>query len=145
MIDYADLMTKAERLRKQFGEDNNSPIDIFSLAQGIETLTIVYYPLGNKISGMCIKGTEERCTIALNSSMTLGRQRFSLAHEFYHLFYDNNMKSVCAKSIGTGNETEKMADAFDIPSFSGYGIWKLSVPSSSYGDLDSGCIWCRQP
>ena len=54
MIDYADLMTKAERLRKQFGEDNNSPIDIFSLAQGIETLTIVYYPLGNKISGMCI-------------------------------------------------------------------------------------------
>lgn len=112
MIDYADLMTKAERLRKQFGEDNNSPIDIFSLAQGIETLTIVYYPLGNKISGMCIKGTEERCTIALNSSMTLGRQRFSLAHEFYHLFYDNNMKSVCAKSIGTGNETEKMADAF---------------------------------
>lgn len=25
MIDYADLMTKAERLRKQFGEDNNSP------------------------------------------------------------------------------------------------------------------------
>lgn len=112
MIDYADLMTKAERLRKQFGEDNNSPIDIFSLAQGIETLTIVYYPLGNKISGMCIKGTEERCIIALNSSMTLGRQRFSLAHEFYHLFYDNNMKSVCAKSIGTGNETEKMADAF---------------------------------
>ena len=91
MIDYADLMTKAERLRKQFGEDNNSPIDIFSLAQGIETLTIVYYPLGNKISGMCIKGTEERCTIALNSSMTLGRQRFSLAHEFYNLFYDNNM------------------------------------------------------
>ena len=48
MIDYADLMTKAERLRKQFGEDNNSPIDIFSLAQGIETLTIVYYPLGNQ-------------------------------------------------------------------------------------------------
>lgn len=112
MIDYADLMTKAERLRKQLGEDNHSPIDIFALAQGIEKLTIVYYPLGNKISGMCIKGTEGRYTIALNSSMTLGRQRFSLAHEFYHLFYDDSMKSVCAKSIGTGNEVEKKADAF---------------------------------
>ena len=112
MIDYADLMTKAERLRKQLGEDNNSPVDIFALAQGIETLTIVYYPLGNKISGMCVKGADGRCTIALNSSMTLGRQRFSLAHEFYHLFYDDNMKSVCAKSIGTGSEVEKMADAF---------------------------------
>lgn len=27
-------------------------------------------------------------------------------------FYDDNMKSVCAKSIGTGSEVEKMADAF---------------------------------
>ena len=27
MIDYADLMTKAERLRKRLGEDNNSPVD----------------------------------------------------------------------------------------------------------------------
>lgn len=66
MIDYADLMTKAERLRKQLGEDNNSPVDIFALAQGIEGLTIVYYPLGNKISGMCVKGADGRCTIAVN-------------------------------------------------------------------------------
>ena len=73
MIDYVDLMTKAERLRRQLGEDNNSPIDIFALAQEIENLTIVYYPLGNKISGMCIKGANGS-TIALNSSMTLGRQ-----------------------------------------------------------------------
>ena len=112
MIDYADLMTKAELLRKQFGEDNHSPIDIFSLAQGIELLTIVYYPMGNTISGMCVKGKNGRCTIALNSSMTLGRQRFSLAHEFYHLYFDNNMHSVCAKAIGMGNETEKKADIF---------------------------------
>ncbi|MDY4067111.1 ImmA/IrrE family metallo-endopeptidase [Bullifex sp.] len=112
MIDYADLMTKAERLMKQLGEDNNSPVDIFALAQGIELLTIVYYPLGNKISGMCVKGAEGRCTIALNSSMTLGRQRFTLAHVFFHMFYDTNMKTICAKSIGTGCEIEKMADAF---------------------------------
>lgn len=112
MIDYADLMTKAERLRMQLGEDNHSPIDIFSLTQGIEKLTIVYYPMGNTISGMCVKGTDGRCTIALNSFMTLGRQRFSLAHELYHLYYDENMMSVCAKPIGTGSETEKKADTF---------------------------------
>lgn len=112
MIDYADLMTKAERLRKRLGEDNISPIDIFALAREIEKLTIVYYPLGNKISGMCIKGHDGRCTIALNTLMTLGRQRFSLAHEFFHLFYDDSMKSVCAKAIGAGNKIEKMADVF---------------------------------
>lgn len=112
MIDYADLMTKAERLRMQLGEDNHSPIDIFSIVQSIEKLTIVYYPMGNTISGMCVKGTDGRCTIALNSSMTIGRLRFSLAHELYHLYYDKNMMSVCSKPIGMGSETEKEADAF---------------------------------
>lgn len=112
MIEYAELMTKSERLRKRLGEDNLSPVDIFALAQVIDKLTIVFYPLGSKISGMCIKGADGRCTIALNSSMTLGRQRFSLAHELYHMFYDDSMKSVCAKSIGSGNEIEKKADVF---------------------------------
>lgn len=112
MNDYIAAMTKADRLRKRLGEDSNSPIDIFALAQGIDKLTIVYYPLGNSLSGMCIKGTDGKCTIALNSSMTLGRQRFSLAHEFYHLFYDENMKTICAKTMGSGSEAEKTADAF---------------------------------
>jgi len=112
MIDYADLMTKAERLRMNLGEDNHSPIDIFSLVQGIDLLTIVYYPMGNTISGMCIKGGSGSSVIALNSSMTIGRQRFSLAHELYHLYYDDNMMSVCAKKIGTGSDTEKKADIF---------------------------------
>lgn len=112
MIDYADLMTKAERLRKQLGEDNHSPVDIFALAQGIEKLTLVYYPMGDTISGMCVKGADGRCTIALNSCMTVGRQRFSLAHEFYHLYYDDNMTSVCSKKVGSGSDTEKKADAF---------------------------------
>ncbi len=112
MIDYADLMTKAERLRNKLGEDNHSPVDIFSLVQMVDKLTIVYYPMGKTISGMCVKGKDGRCTIALNSSMTIGRQRFSLAHELYHMHYDENMVSVCAKPIGTGSETEKKADAF---------------------------------
>lgn len=112
MIDYADLMTKAERLRRHFGEDNNSPINVFAMAQSLENLTLVLYPMGTDMSGMCIKGDNGNCTIAINSQMTVGRQRFSLAHEFYHLFYDETMMSVCAKHIGTGNDTERKADVF---------------------------------
>ena len=112
MIDKADLMTKAIQFRKELGEDSNSPIDIFSLTQNIERLTLVYYPLGVNISGMCIKGKNGDIVIAINSAMSLGRQRFSLAHEFFHLRYDDNMASVCGKIIGSGNDIEKEADMF---------------------------------
>ena len=111
-MDNARLMTQAAMLRKKLSEDNSSPIDIFAVAQNIEELTIVYYPLGENLSGMCIKGQEDNNLIAINSSMTLGRQRFSLAHEFYHLFYDDNMISVCAKKIDSGKDIERSADMF---------------------------------
>ena len=112
MIDYAKLMTQAAMLRKQLDEDSSSPVNIFALAQRIEGLTIVYYPMGDNLSGMCIKGQDNNNIIAVNSFMTLGRQRFSLAHEFYHLFYDDSMVSVCAKKIGDGKDIEKAADMF---------------------------------
>jgi Zn-dependent peptidase ImmA (M78 family) len=112
VIDKADLMTKAIQLRKELGEDSNSPVDIFSLALNIEGLTLVYYPMGDNLSGMCIKGKSGDCVIAINSAMSLGRQRFSLAHEFYHLRYDDNMLSVCGKKIGDGKDIEKEADMF---------------------------------
>ena len=111
-MNYAELMTKAALLRKELGEDSNSPIDIFALAQRLSGLTIVYYPMGDNLSGMCIKGQKGNDVIAINSSMTLGRQRYSLAHEFYHLRFDENMISVCAKKIGEGKEIEKEADMF---------------------------------
>ena len=112
MIDYAKLMTQAAMLRKELGEDSGSPINIFALAQRIDGLTIVYYPMSDKLSGMCIKGQKCNAIIAINSNMTLGRQRYSLAHEFYHLYYDDNMVSICAKKIGNGKDTEKSADMF---------------------------------
>ena len=112
MIDRGMLMTQAAMLRKRLREDGDSPVDVFSLALNIEGLSLVYYPLGNKLSGMCIKSKSGNITIAVNSLMSQGRQRFSLSHEFYHLFYDNNMISVCAKKIDSGKDIEKAADMF---------------------------------
>ena len=112
MIDYAGLMTKAAILRRELGEDNSSPVDIFALAQGIQGLTIVFYPMGDNLSGMCVKGQSSNCTIAINSGMTMGRQRYSLAHEFYHKYFDDNMVSVCGQIIGKGAEVERSADMF---------------------------------
>ena len=111
-MDLTDLMTKAEIIRKKMGEDCNSPIDILSLVQNMDNLTLVYYPMGSNISGICIKNKDGNCTIAINSLMTLGRQSFSLAHELYHYYFDENMVNICSKKIGTGEENERKADIF---------------------------------
>jgi hypothetical protein len=89
LIDKLTLCTKALSLRKELGEDTTSPIDIFSLAHSIPQLTLVFYPMGEHLSGLCIKN-DGYPVIAINSSMSVGRQRFSMAHELYHLYYDES-------------------------------------------------------
>ena len=126
MIDKMDLSSKATWLRKQLGEDEASPIDIFSLTQSIERLTLIFYPAGERISGICYKGKSSNAII-INSDMSIGRQKFSLAHELYHLYFDEKLgTTVSMKSIGEGDENEKKADQFAsyflIPQASLYAI-----------------------
>lgn len=112
MINKMALSNKASSVRKKIGEDNTSPIDIFALVYALENVTLVKYPLGEKISGACLKNNTST-VIAVNSGMSIGRQRFSLAHELYHLYFDEDMIStICPSKIGGGNQTEKSADQF---------------------------------
>jgi|LSQX01.2.fsa_nt_gb Zn-dependent peptidase ImmA (M78 family) len=112
MIDKIDINNKAISIRKKLGEDPSSPIDIFLLAQTIPDMTLVFYPLGENISGACLKGNSS-ALIVINSDMSLGRQRFSLAHELYHYYFDTDSSSiVCSKEIGAGTINEKKADQF---------------------------------
>jgi len=112
-MDKLDLWKKAASLRKQLGEEPCSSIDIFSLVYTIEKLTVVFYPMGDRISGMFVRNQDNH-VVAINSAMTVGRQRFSMAHELFHLFYDTNLNAaiVCSKKIGFGQQTEKNADQF---------------------------------
>ena len=112
MINKVELINKAIFIRKRLGEDESSPIDIFKVVQSIENLSIIFYPLNKNISGVCYKG-EKSSVIAINSDMSIGRQRFSLAHELYHLYYDKSASSsVSLLNIGEGDETERNADQF---------------------------------
>lgn len=106
-----DLINKATDLRKRLGETESSPIDIMALAHTIDNLTLIFYPLGKNVSGVCYKGTDSN-VIAINSEMSLGRQCFSLAHEFYHLYFDEQVSAVSMKQIGKGDINEKKADQF---------------------------------
>lgn len=111
-MDKLDLWKKSTSLRKRLGEDPQSPVDIFPLAYNIEHLTVVFYPMGDRLSGMCIKGQANN-VIAINSAMSVGRQRFSAAHELFHLYYDVNLATtICSKKIGSGQPIEREADQF---------------------------------
>jgi Zn-dependent peptidase ImmA (M78 family) len=109
-----ELNSNAVILRKRLGEDSLSPIDVFSIINNLDNFTLVYYPMSGRISGMCVRIDGGVNLIAVNSNLSYGRQRFTAAHELYHLFFQINFKNVvCAKNIeGEKDVEEKNADAF---------------------------------
>ncbi len=134
MLDKLDLNAKAQDLRERFGEDANSPVDIFSFVSQIEKLTLVLYPLGNNISGMCVRDDAIR-VIAVNSTMSYGRQRFSLAHELYHLFYDESGFTVCSRNLAPKSEAEKCADQFASYFLAPYKALRAAISKTVGNDM----------
>ena len=111
-LDKLKIYKQAIEIRKKLGESDTSPIDVFAVVQNISHLSLVLYPMGQNISGMCVKIGKDTI-IAINSSMSIGRQNFSIAHELYHHYFDDIQKTtVCKKDIGKGNENELAADKF---------------------------------
>ena len=68
-MDTGELISRASRLRRDLHEDATSPIDIFALTLAIEGISLFLYPLGDGISGMCIK-SDDTAVIAINSAMS---------------------------------------------------------------------------
>lgn len=110
-----ELNSLALRTRRMWNEDGYSPIDIFAIVNGWKNkkITIVRYPMSSRISGMCTKEDKD-IIICINSTTSYGRQRFTLAHELYHVLYEKNLQRViCDMSMnGDKAESEKEADQF---------------------------------
>lgn len=107
------LNSDAIQTRLELREDILSPIDIFSLINSVEDCTLVLYPMSERISGMCIKEGKSKI-IAVNSKTSYGRQRFTVAHELYHLLHEKDLKgSICDMRFdGAKPDNEKEADMF---------------------------------
>lgn len=113
MKEIIEINSDAISLRKYFGEDAYSPIDIFSMISNNAELTVVFYPMSERISGICVRD-EKNKLIAINSTLTYGRQRFTAAHELCHLFYHEDFnKIICAKDIDKNKDPKEVeADKF---------------------------------
>jgi len=113
MKEKIEINADAISLRKRFGEDAYSPVDIFSMLSNNDDLTILFYPMSQRISGVCVRDADNML-IAINSTLSYGRQRFTAAHELCHLFFHNDFnKIICAKDIDKNSDPkETEADRF---------------------------------
>jgi Zn-dependent peptidase ImmA (M78 family) len=108
MKEKIQINAEALDLRKILGEDVYSPVDIFSLLSSVEDMTVVFYPMGDQFSGMCLRDGKNKI-IGINSTQTLGRQRFTAAHELCHLYYHDTITGiVCIKE-----ENKKKTDPLE--------------------------------
>lgn len=110
-----ELNSLALEMRRKWGEDGYSPIDIFAIINGWKEkkITLVKYPLSGRISGMCTR-VDDDIVIGINSTTSYGRQRFTLAHELYHILYETiEGRVICDMSMGDDKtDSEREADRF---------------------------------
>ena len=107
----SDINGLSEELRDDWGVNNTNPIDISSLVlEKINNLTLLWLPLGDLVSGACSKNNND-ILIIINSEHSKGRQNFTLAHEIYHILYDDIDTIIC-KNEQSNNDNEKRANNF---------------------------------
>jgi Zn-dependent peptidase ImmA (M78 family) len=114
---FINLELQANDFRQQNGLNLTEAIRIKSLLQKLNILT-VYLPLSNDFSGMAVKfisSENSKRFLLINCNHTIGRQHFTICHELYHLFYQNDFKSE-KSNAGTFNKSgdpeEYNADIF---------------------------------
>ena len=65
----------------------------------------MYRPLSENSFGISIK-TNGAMFMMVNSNSTRGRQHFTIAHELYHLFFDENPEPHVCRGVATGVERD---------------------------------------
>jgi len=78
----------ANELRGKLGIPSNQPVDL-NYVCNLEKIHLIYKPFGDtSFSGISLKKNGEKFLL-VNSSKAKGHQNFTIAHELYHLLYDN--------------------------------------------------------
>ena len=106
---------RANEIRKALGLSAFESIDIIKVLRENEDVNFILKPFESRISGMFLRlGTTK--VIVLNTARTLGHQRFTAAHEYYHLCFDTGMMGglcIAGRSKQTiTSEAEAEADLF---------------------------------
>ncbi|MBI4648136.1 MAG: ImmA/IrrE family metallo-endopeptidase [Bacteroidia bacterium] len=108
------LKKQAALFRDKNGLSATEPIHFKSLLLKLNVLTF-FRSLSEKLSGMAIKVNDELMFIMVNSSKSKGNQHFTISHELYHLYIQENFSSMTCQTglfLKKDNPNEYYADVF---------------------------------
>ncbi len=121
------LESKAYSFRTSSGIDLDTAIDFDKILTTLNVITF-FTSLSDDFSGMAYKPTKNDRFMMINTSQQLGRQHFTIGHELYHLFIQENFSFQMCK---TGLFSKKDKEEYNADTFSSYllmpepGIMKL--------------------
>ena len=103
----------ASQFRAKNGYSNTESIHLKSLLHKLGVIA-VFEPLEMDISGMAIKVGNSNRFMLINTARTVGHQHFTICHELYHLFIQENFQyQVCSTGIFNKKDKEEFnADSF---------------------------------
>lgn len=108
------LKKHSVNFRSRFGLNGIEPIAFVPLLQRLGVIAL-FRPLDDDFSGLSYR-KEQDYFMLINSNQSLGRQNFTIAHELYHLFYDEHFTPhVCKTGLfpkGKNGINERWADIF---------------------------------
>jgi len=106
----------AQDLRQKIGLSLSEPISVKSVLRKMDILTM-YRPLSEFSYGISAKSESGRMFMLINSNSTRGRQHFTVAHELYHLYYDEApVPHMCSQSSSKAERNANLfAQAFLMP------------------------------
>lgn len=112
-----EIEKKAIVFRQQNGLSSTEPIRLKSLLLKNNILTL-FRSLSHSFSGMAVKVAGSNRFIMVNTDQSIGKQHFTIGHELYHLFIQENFISQTCK---TGNfDNNKDPEEYKADLFSSF-------------------------
>lgn len=112
MITLNHMEELASKFRADNGMSDNEPLNVKTIIRKLGAL-VMYRPLSGMLFGLSVKTRDgKKMFMLINSNSTRGRQHFTVAHEIYHLLYEENPQPhFCTEPAGK-DTSEKNADLF---------------------------------
>lgn len=112
LIPVKALEELADKTRVKCRFSSTEPINAKTLLRRLNILAM-YRPLSEKSCGLSLKTSDgKHLFMLINSNITRGRQHFTIAHEIFHLLYEEHPTPHFCNEPSSKETSEKNADMF---------------------------------